>query len=44
MTTATVTRTPYNWGWAIERRSTKLVTMPDLTPIVFVVDDDVSVL
>ena len=43
MTTATVTRAPYNWSWAIERRSTKLDTMPDLTPIVFVVDDDVSV-
>ena len=42
MTTATVTRAPYNWT-AVGPPSAELVTMPDLTPIVFVVDDDVSV-
>ena len=42
MTTATVTRAPYNWT-AVGPHSAELVTMPDLTPIVFVVDDDVSV-
>jgi FixJ family two-component response regulator len=33
----------YTVRWAIASRSTEVLTMPDPTPIVFVVDDDISV-
>ena len=38
-----VTRAPYTVRSAIASRSTQVLTMPDAKPIVFVVDDDVSV-
>src|SRR5207247_1393976 len=38
-----VTRAPYTVPSAIASRSTEVLTMPDVTPIVFVVDDDISV-
>jgi FixJ family two-component response regulator len=38
-----VTRAPYTVRSAISSRSIKVLTMPDVTSIVFVVDDDVSV-
>ena len=41
--TGTVTRVPYTVVSAIASRSTEVLTMPDVLPIVFVVDDDVSV-
>jgi FixJ family two-component response regulator len=41
--TATVTRRPYTVRSALAARSTQARTMPDLSPIVFVVDDDISV-
>ena len=34
---------PYTVTSAIASRSIEVLTMPDVTPIVFVVDDDVSV-
>ena len=43
MGTRNVTRTPYTVASAIAARSTEVLTMPDATPIVFVVDDDISV-
>jgi FixJ family two-component response regulator len=43
MGTRTVTRVPYTVVSAIVSRSIKVLTMPDVPPIVFVVDDDVSV-
>jgi len=43
MGTQTVTRVPYTVVSAIASRSIEVLTMPDLPPIVFVVDDDVSV-
>jgi FixJ family two-component response regulator len=43
MGTRTVTRVPYTVVSAIASRSIKVLTMPDVPPIVFVVDDDVSV-
>jgi FixJ family two-component response regulator len=41
--TRTVTRVPYTVVSAIASRSTAVLTMPDVLPIVFVVDDDLSV-
>ena len=41
--TGTVTRVPYNVVSAIASRSIEMLTMPDVPPIVFVIDDDVSV-
>ena len=41
--TETVTRVPYTVVSAIASRSTEVLTMPDVLPIVFVVDDDLSV-
>ena len=41
--TGTVTRVPYTVVSAIASRSIEVLTMPDVPPIVFVVDDDVSV-
>ena len=38
-----VTRVPYTVLSAIASRSTEVFTMPDVLPIVFVVDDDLSV-
>lgn len=38
-----VTRRPYTHGLSIAARAIKVVPMPDVTSIVFVVDDDVSV-
>ena len=43
MSTENVTRAPYTVPLAIASRSTEVLTMPDVTPIVFVVDDDISV-
>ena len=43
MTTTNPTRAPYTVPWAIASRSTGVLTMPDTAPIVFVVDDDISV-
>ena len=43
MSTGTVTRVPYTVVSAIASRSIEVLTMPDLPPIVFVVDDDLSV-
>ena len=39
----TATRAPYTLTSAIASRSIEVLTMPGLTPIVYVVDDDVSV-
>jgi FixJ family two-component response regulator len=41
--TGTVTHAPYTVRPAMAARSTEVATMADVTPIVFVVDDDVSV-
>jgi FixJ family two-component response regulator len=41
--TGAVTRVPYTVASAIASRSIGVLTMPDVPPIVFVVDDDVSV-
>ena len=41
--TGNVARAPYTVPSAIAARSTEVLTMPDATPIVFVVDDDISV-
>jgi FixJ family two-component response regulator len=41
--TRTVTRVPYTVVSAIASRSTEVLIMPDVPPIVFVVDDDLSV-
>ena len=41
--TGNVTRAPYTVRSATAARSTEVLTMPDATPIVFVVDDDISV-
>jgi len=41
--TGTVTRVPYTVVSAIASGSTEVLTMPDVLPIVFVVDDDPSV-
>jgi FixJ family two-component response regulator len=41
--TRTVTRVPYTLVSAVASRSIEVLTMPDIPPIVFVVDDDVSV-
>lgn len=43
MSTESIIRTPYTVTSAIDSRSLEVFSMPDLTPIVFVVDDDVSV-
>ena len=43
MSTENVTRAPYTVTSAIASRSIEVLTMPDVTSIVFVVDDDVSV-
>jgi FixJ family two-component response regulator len=43
MGTRAVTRVPYTVVSAIASRSIEVLTMPDVPPIVFVVDDDVSV-
>ena len=43
MSTADVAREPYTVSSATAARSIEVVTMPDVTSIVFVVDDDVSV-
>ena len=43
MSTGTVTRVPYTMASAIASRSIEVLTMPDAPPIVFVVDDDISV-
>ena len=43
MSAGNVTRAPYTVPSAIGSRSTELLTMPDVTSIVFVVDDDISV-
>ena len=43
MVTVNVGRAPYTVSSAIVARSIEYVTMPDVTAIVFVVDDDVSV-
>ncbi len=43
MSTGTVTRVPYTVVSAIASRSIEVLTMPDALPIVFVVDDDLSV-
>ena len=43
MVTVNVGRAPYTMSSAIVARSIEYVTMPDVTAIVFVVDDDVSV-
>jgi FixJ family two-component response regulator len=43
MSTGNVTRAPYTVTSAIASRSIEVLTMPDATSIVFVVDDDVSV-
>src|SRR5688572_33461726 len=41
--TGNVTRAPYTVTSAIASRSIEVLTMPDVTSIVFVVDDDISV-
>jgi len=41
--TGTVTRVPYTVMAATASRSIEVLTMPDVAPIVFVVDDDLSV-
>ena len=43
ISTRSVTRVPYTVVSAIASRSTEVLTMPDALPIVFVVDDDLSV-
>jgi FixJ family two-component response regulator len=43
MSAGNATRAPYTRTSAITSRSIEVLTMPDLTPTVFVVDDDVSV-
>jgi FixJ family two-component response regulator len=43
MGTGTVTRVPYTVMAATASRSIEVLTMPDVPPIVFVVDDDLSV-
>ncbi len=43
MSARTATRAPYTVTSAIASRSIEVLTMPDVTPIVYVVDDDVSV-
>ena len=43
MSTRNVTRAPYTVTSAIASRSIEVLTMPDVTSVVFVVDDDVSV-
>jgi FixJ family two-component response regulator len=43
MGTGTVTRVPYTVMSATASRSIEVLTMPDVAPIVFVVDDDLSV-
>src|SRR5687767_7300778 len=43
MSTGHVTRAPYTVTSAIASRSIEVLTMPDVTSIVFVVDDDISV-
>ena len=43
MSTETVTFAAYNAPSAIVSRSIKALTVPDVPPIVFVVDDDISV-
>ena len=43
MRTGTITGVPYTVASAIASRSIEVLTMPDAPPIVFVVDDDVSV-
>jgi CheY-like chemotaxis protein len=43
MSTGNVARAPYTVTSAITSRSIEVLTMPDVTSIVFVVDDDVSV-
>jgi FixJ family two-component response regulator len=43
MSTRNVTRAQYTVTSAITSRSIEVLTMPDVTPVVFVVDDDVSV-
>ena len=41
--TGSVTRVPYTVVSALAARSSEVFSMPDVTPIVFVVDDDLSV-
>src|ERR671912_912882 len=43
ISTRPVTRVPYTATSAIGSRSNEVLTMPDVTSVVFVVDDDVSV-
>ena len=43
MSTGNITRAPYTVTSAIASRSIEVFTMPDVTSVVFVVDDDVSV-
>ncbi len=43
MCAGNATRAPYTVTSAIASRSIEVLTMPDVTPLVFVVDDDVSV-
>jgi FixJ family two-component response regulator len=43
MSAGNATRAPYTVTSAIASRLIKVLTMPDITPIVYVVDDDVSV-
>src|SRR5262249_30309866 len=43
LSTGTLTRAPYTIPSAIAAGSTEVLTMPDVTSIVFVVDDDISV-
>ena len=43
ISTRSVTRVPYTVVSAIASRSSEVLTMPDALPIVFVVDDDLSV-
>jgi FixJ family two-component response regulator len=43
MSTGNVTRAPYTVRSVIASRSTEVLTMPEVTSMVFVVDDDVSV-
>jgi FixJ family two-component response regulator len=43
MSTGNATRAPYTVTSAIATRSIEVLTMPDVMPIVYVIDDDVSV-
>src|SRR4030095_10820367 len=43
MSTENVANAPYTVTSPIASRSTEVLTMPDVTSIVFVVDDDISV-